>query len=456
MSTNTGFDSGRDFRALVRNSPAEQGGGGAAVRPDPFRSRFGFDAGWVLALARRPGLALRRLAEEMAKLGAAGETLAGRPGPALAPATGPSAKKWIGVFRKTSASIAETSVFGDSGGVPSALARAEAELRARRGAAQPDRGGKEKAAAPEAPDANWAARLAEEYRREFHPRAAPRAEPPAEDQPSVADGAVAAVFGAGRLFWRAGLLLHPLFRFILARSAPILKLAAVGLAILAAAGFFAQWLHSGSEAERVPPPEAAKSAPRRLGWVKIPQPVHLYNLRAPLVAGERLDYEARRHSTGGGREDFLIYGDFDGKAAFVRLAVTRHGSEKMETPSFYVDMARRAAAIGISIDRADPPAPQATRFGEFETAAMSMLKGRLARDNCRGFRSSLAPPSVAIAGFACGADGEPLSGRELACVINRLDLVSAREDKVLRDLFAAAARGGAGCAEPGPPRRGRE
>ncbi len=380
MPTKNGFDSGRDFRALMRNFSAEQGRG-AAVRPGPFRSRFGFDANCALALARRPGHALRRLAEEMARPRATGETPARRPGPALAPVTGPAAKKGIGVS--------------------SALAR--------------------------------------------------------ENKPSVADGAAAAVFAAGRLFWRIGFLLRPLFRFVLARSAPILKLAAIGLAILAAAGLFAQWLHSGSQAERVPPPEAAKPPPRRLGWVKIPQPFHLYALHAPLVAGENSIMSRGATRPGGGREDFLSYGDFDGKAAFVRLAVTRHGSEKMEAPSFYVDMARRAAAIGISIDRADPPAPQATRFGEFETAAMSMLKGRLARDNCRGFRSSLAPPGLAIAGFACGADGERLSGRELACVINRLDLVSPRDDKVLREFFAAAAaRGGARCGEPGTSRRSTE
>ena len=224
--------------------------------------------------------------------------------------------------------------------------------------------------------------------------------------------------------------------------------------ILAVAGFFAQWLHSGAGAESVEPLDALKSAPRRSGWVKILRPFHRYDLPAPFVAGERLDYEARRHATGGGREDFLTYGEFDGKTAFVRLAVTRHGSEKMAAPTFYVDMARRAAAIGVSIDRADPPTPQSTRFGEFEMAAMSMLKGRLARDNCRGFRFSVPPSGVAIAGFACGADGKPLSGSELACAIDRLDLVSAREDKVLRDFFAAAAtRGGTGCGGPGPSMR---
>jgi hypothetical protein len=341
-----------------------------------------------------------------------------------------------------------------------------------------DRARTEKAASFAGSVAHWAARLAKEYRREFHSGAAldsfvfqpflrktgiqffarrSRVEPPVADKPAAADGAAAAAFGAGRLFWRAGLLIRPLFRIVMARSAPILKFAAVGLAILAAAGFFAQWRHSGAGAESVQPTDAAKPAPRRPGWVKIPEPFHLFNLSAPLIAGQKLDYEARRHSTGGGREDFLALGEFDGATPFIRLAVYRHGSEKIAAPAFYVDMARRAAAIGISLDRADPPTPQATRFGEFEMAALSMLKGRLARDNCRGFRLGAAPPGVGIAGFACGADGQPLSSRQVACVINRLDLVSARGDKVLRDFFAAAGpRGGGGCAEPAPSRRRRK
>ncbi len=395
MPTKSGFDSGSGFRR-----------------------RFRFDAQWALALARRPG---------------------------LAPARGTAAGKWTAVFREASASIAGASALGDPGGVPSALGRAEAALRARQGEARFDRARKEQAA-PGASGANWAARLAEEYRREFHPGAAPRAEPPTEDKLTAADSAAAAAFGAGRLFRRAGLLLRPLFRFVLARSAPILKFAAVALAILAAAGLLAQWRHSGAGAERVQPPEAGKAAARLPGWVKIPEPFHLFNLSAPLIAGQKLDYEARRHSTGGGREDFLSYGEFEGKTPFVRLAVYRQGSEKMAAPAFYVDMARRAAAIGISIDRADPPTPQATRFGEFEMAALSMLKGRLARDNCRGFRLGVARQGVGIAGFACGEDGQPLSGRELAGVINRIDLVSARGDRALRDFFASA--------EPRPSRRG--
>ncbi|WP_298359626.1 hypothetical protein [Rhodoblastus sp.] len=312
-------------------------------------------------------------------------------------------------------------------------------------------------------DAGWALRLARRRALALRGRlsegiAALRARGgrrgTAGDILAAPDGAAAA-FAAGGLFRRAGLLIRPLLRFVLARNASILKFAAVGMALLAAAGFLAQWLHSGAGVENAQPPEAAKPAPRSSEWVKIPGPFHLFSLSAPLVAGQKPDYDARRHSTGGGREDFLAFGQFDGRAPFVRFAVYRHGSEKTPESAFYVEMARRAAAIGISIDRADPPMPQTTRFGKFEMAALSMLKGRLARDNCRGFRLVAAPPGVGIAGFACGADGQPLSNRQLACVIDRLDLVSARGDKALRDFFVASEpRGAAGCAESGPSRRG--
>jgi hypothetical protein len=304
----------------------------------------------------------------------------------------------------------------------------------------------------------WVARLAEEYRRDFHRDAAlQRARPtPAGERRGAADRAAAVVFAAGRFFWRAGLFLGPLARFVLARSAPILKIAAVGLAVLAAVGVFAQWPRSGTGDGTVKASEPDKPA-TRAGWVRIAEPDQLYALHAPFTAGERLVYEARRHSAGGGREDFLNYGEFSASAPFVRLAVTRHGLERIIAPAFFVDMARRAAAIGVSIDRADRPAPGATRFGDFEMAAMTMRDGRVARRNCRGFRFNATPPGLGVAGFACGADGQPLSDGDLACLINRLGLVSAGEDKPLTDFFAAAGtRAARGCAAPGPARRRRK
>ena len=144
----------------------------------------------------------------------------------------------------------------------------------------------------------------------------------------------------------------------------------------------------------------------------------------------------------------LTFGEFAGTDPFVRVSVYRHGSEKSADAAFFVDMARRAAQLGLSLGRADFAEAQATRLGDVETAALTMTEGRVTRENCRGFRFSAAQLGLTVAGFACGAGQEAVSGGDLACLLDRLDLVSAGEDRALRDFFAAAqARGARGCAD---------
>lgn len=450
MPPTTDFRRGSDFRAFVQTSIAEREKPRdvsvaapralRALTEAGFKTRF--EAGAARLFARRPRFSLhRRLTEEIAVAQAAlfNFAMRFRPGPGMArPRIEPG---------------------------PTALQRAEADLRARRAEARRHGGAAVRPPAeavqtrPETASAgeqSWAAKLAREYREDFHPvSTAGKAEIAApEEAPAFAAGAANAVFALGKALWRASLFLRPAFGFLLAHSAPIIKLAGVGLAILAAAGFLAQWSQNVSSSEVVEAPVDAKPAPRRATWVEIAKPFHLYDLAAPLFAEQKSAYAARHHAAGGGREDFLTLGEFAGKSPFLRLTIYRHGSEKSTEPAFFVDMARRGAPIGVSLGRADVPEMTATRFGDFETAAMTLLKGRATRENCRGFRFSVAPPGLTMAGFVCGTGDDPVSGADLACLIDRLDLVSAGEDKALRDFFAAAqARGAIGCAEPSPARR---
>jgi hypothetical protein len=309
-------------------------------------------------------------------------------------------------------------------------------------------------AAPRDPEEKWTADLAREYRREFHPieagRAAPAASAEAGEARTAADGAAAALFVAGKAAWRAGLVLEPAFRFLAAYSAPILKVAAVGLVVVGAGGLLAQW--PGSDRGDEPVVAASKPAQpgaQRAVWLEIPKPLRLYDLAAPSLAREKRLYAARRHTTGGGREDVLTFGEFAGTGPFFRLSIYRHGTEKTADAAFFVDMARRAAQLGLSLGRANVPQTQVTRFGDLETAAMTMAEGGVMRDACRGFRFSAAQLGLTIAGFSCGADDEASSSGALACLVNRLDLISSGEDRALRDFFASAqARGARGCAEP--------
>jgi hypothetical protein len=216
-------------------------------------------------------------------------------------------------------------------------------------------------------------------------------------------------------------------------------LAGAVLALVAAAGLPDQRAEPRAD---FPPPAAAESIPAAV-WTEIPRPQRLYDLAA---TPDALAYKARRHATGGGREDMLTFGAFAGPGAYLRLSLYRHGSEPSAEASFFVDMARRAAPLGLGLGRVESPQDQDTKFGDFETAALTLIEGSLTRDNCRGFRFSAANPGLAIAGFACGAGEEPMLGGDFACLINRLTLTSAERDHALRDFFAAAQRRGqSGC-----------
>ena len=475
MPPTSSFERGRDFRAFVQNALAEQDRARAAQRARRLQwlERLDPDLPAVRAkiAAKRPSFAWRaRLNDEIAQVSGLVVSFGARlrPSLALAAAAPSAARRYLPDFQRFTARKAPSRAEIVSEAAQPVLERTEQELRARRvlareQAAQARR--REMEAAQARLDAaardDWAEELAEEYRREFHPATSPTLPParlsaPRHDEtPGAVDRAAAAIFLAAKTLWHAGEAARPAWRFLLAHSAPILKLAAIALALIAAAGLLAQWPRRGA-AELDPAPESPAPA-RRASWVEIAKPFEFYDLSAPLVANEKMSYAARRHTPGGGREDFLTFGDFSAKGPYVRLSIYRHGAEKIAAPSFFVDMARRAAPAGISLGKTEVSEMQATRFGGFETAAMVLQKGRQTRENCRGFRFSVAPPGLTMAGFACGAGDEPLSGDNFACLINRLDLVSAGDDKALRNFFAAAqARVGVGCAEPAPAkRRGR-
>jgi len=442
----TTFRRGSDFRAYVQDSLAARGKPGerGPSAPDSLRARIGGAAGAALRES------FSAAAAGLSSLVAAANAVLRRQ--AASPTTDEDEPPPPEALRSRRAQ-ARPSQQSSQAAAPSRklnleqsrreIEAVQARLDARPGETVAPRNSRER----------WAAELAREYRREFHPLEAASEPAPAavEDNPTAADGAAAAFFVAGKAAWRVGLFLKPAARFISAHSAPILKVAAVGLAIVGAAGFLAQWPRSGErdEAALDAPAQATTAAPRP-AWVEIQKPFRLFDLAAPQLAHEKRLYTARRHNTGGGREDVLTYGEFAGTDPFLRVSVYRHGSEKSADAAYFVDMARRAAQLGLSLGRANTAETQATRFGDIETAALTLTEGRVARDNCRGFRFSAAQLGLTLAGFACGAGQEAVSGGDLACLLDRLDLVSAGEDRALRDFFAAAqARGARGCVESG-------
>jgi len=302
-------------------------------------------------------------------------------------------------------------------------------------------------------EGDWSDHLQREYAENFMParpeqsRAVGAAEKTA-GKPHLA-GVLA--LGAMHMLWRGAKMLQPLARLIFAWRGLLFKAAAVGLMVLAGADMLAKWPDS--------PKAAAKPAPAapRDAWIDIAKPYQLYELSAPLLAHEKHNYSARRHAAGGGREDIVTFGQFaaERNKPFVRLSVYRHGQEKIDDGSFFVEMARRAAPLGLSVAavRQEPAHP--SRFGDFETAALTLSEGKASRDQCRGFRLVRAQPGLTLTGLACAAEDDSttppsMTAQDVACLLNRLDLLAAGADRPLRDFFGAAeSRNVRGCNETG-------
>jgi hypothetical protein len=231
---------------------------------------------------------------------------------------------------------------------------------------------------------------------------------------------------------------------------PRRKLAA---AAIVTAGIAASFALAGMGGEAAPSAEAALAvvaAPKQV-WIDIAQPLQLYALPAPELDKKPRLYTARRHGAGTGRQDTLVFGSPDGREPHVRMNIYRAGAEAAPAPAFFVELARRAAEDGAAILRSGQPTPLETRFGGFE-AADATLSGPRGEAACLGFRLMSDAPALRLSGFACGTDTTPLDRGALACILDRLDLVSAGEDIALRRFFVEAEqRRGAGC---GPSRTG--
>lgn len=204
-----------------------------------------------------------------------------------------------------------------------------------------------------------------------------------------------------------------------------------GLAgVLAAASFI-------SAVEEAPAPEPVKPAPVGV-WMDVTRPLAMFSFDSQEFAPAPAVYAMRRHTTGGGREDILTFGDFAGDGAWLRLAIHQVGEEGASDQSLFVETARRASAAGLALDTLSNPAALPTRFGvaEWADARLSAAADGATRENCAVFRFGETRPALRVSGLACAPAGRTYNRSQLSCLVGRLDLTAAGGDDQLQKFFA--------------------
>ena len=193
----------------------------------------------------------------------------------------------------------------------------------------------------------------------------------------------------------------------------------------------------------------ATAAPQ--AWFEVNRPIPIYDLGGTDFAKLPRTYQARRHVPDGTREDVMSFGTLGDGKPYLRIALTRRGDGAAEAESAaLVDaLARLAGTAGQTVSRIRPLPPIETRFGALERADLMLWQGGTATE-CRGFRGLPNGGAVlTLMGFACRAADRPLADQSVACAVDRIDLLSAGDDRPLRTLFVTAERrpGAAACGE---------
>jgi hypothetical protein len=199
------------------------------------------------------------------------------------------------------------------------------------------------------------------------------------------------------------------------------------------------------------PGPTASPASAKPTWIEVNHPIQLYDLAGSELGKLPLAYRAKRMSDASARQDSLIYGGFGDGAPYLNLSVLRTVVAELPASgsSLLVHLARLGAEAGLAVTHIGPAIAVPTRFGVFATADITVEHGQDAAP-CLGFRlqdDAAGPAPIGIAGFACGTASKAMDRGRLACILDRIDLVSAGDDEAMRAFFVEAERRrGHGCA----------
>ena len=196
---------------------------------------------------------------------------------------------------------------------------------------------------------------------------------------------------------------------------------------------------------------AAAATPAAQAWSEVIRPMPIYDLGGTGFAKLSRAYRARRHAPDGTREDTMSFGSPGDGKPYLRIALARRGDGPTgrDVPSLADALARVAGTAGATVTELRPLPPIETRFGTLDRVDLLLWRGGAAMP-CSGFRAMPSGGTVlTFAGLACRGADRSLADNAVACVVDRIDLLSAGDDHALRALFVAAERrpGTAACGE---------
>lgn len=182
--------------------------------------------------------------------------------------------------------------------------------------------------------------------------------------------------------------------------------------------------------------QAQAITPVQPTWTEIKRPIPVYAFSGGPFGRDPDSYSALRGIDGSRIDNLTFKANIRSSSKLwmhVRLHRFKHGRQSSER--FFIAMARIAAEKGLAVTASAFPNILPTRFGRFAVADLQLERNSNKRP-CLGYRLEADKPALTIAGIVCGTISAPVDRRTLACVLDRLDVVSARDDRELLKFVA--------------------
>ncbi|MDB5620652.1 hypothetical protein [Tardiphaga sp.] len=158
-------------------------------------------------------------------------------------------------------------------------------------------------------------------------------------------------------------------------------------------------------------------------------------------SGKTASYEVRRHPDGG-RKDVLGWAAA-GERRVAELELYRPGGEAAHAGPPADEIAGRMDPEGSLREIAGEGIVD-SKFGPVALLGFADRQGDGQR--CLGFLKNLDSANLRISGWSCQGDSLPARRAAIACTLNRLVLLAARNDAPLAELFARAELKRGACA----------
>jgi hypothetical protein len=210
--------------------------------------------------------------------------------------------------------------------------------------------------------------------------------------------------------------------------------------ILAYVGALAMLASAAASLFRPPAGVTAVEAAPRPEWVNIERPHPAFELVMPELSASPSDYAILRRNSDGGRKDVLSWGEIGASGPYVMVEIERPGAAGerfLDAPS---EIAARILAFRVT-DDVKAAGEIDSKFGDIDLVDFAIAAGKTPNARarrCLGFAHPFADPVMQLAGWYCSAGNEAVDRATLACLLDRLTIISAGGDEALAGLFARA------------------